>query len=166
MYYEIKEFSTAAESGLSYVLVHFWRDAGARLAGSFPLLAEEFLMQLENSSRQIVTDARGRYQLADGSFVDPIELDEDAGLPQFRYEERPGGVMERVQQNIEQFVQMAEVRGLAGSLIRKKNPVIRDRSDPHGILQHADAKAIASLKGESLSRVAPRAEIASQDTSA
>lgn len=154
MYYEIKEFSTVADgSGLSYVLVHFWRNVAESMSGSPPVLVEEFLMQLENAARRIVTDARGRYQLADGSFVSPSELDETVGLPQFRYEERPGGVMERVRQNIEEFAEMAEQRGLMGSLTRKKNPVVRDRSDPHGILKHADAKAVASLKADARSRI-------------
>src|SRR3990172_5631185 len=74
MVYTKLEVSTHADSGHTYVLVHFWADAAARDRGEAPSLVNDFLMQLRPTGERIVPNAAGHFQLKDGSFISREEI--------------------------------------------------------------------------------------------
>jgi hypothetical protein len=69
--YEAEIQGAVKGTDLYYVLVRYFAQDGDRN----PTLVEEHLMQLHDEGTRVVTDAEGRYQLADGSFIAPDELE-------------------------------------------------------------------------------------------
>lgn len=112
MHYEIAEVSTHAGTGLTYVLVNFWRSSDDREDGLRPFLVNDFFMTLPSTGERIVTDSEGRMLLTTGEWVEPQRADESLS-----YEKETFAIDPRVKliANIEQYVARAEARKETGN---------------------------------------------------
>lgn len=114
MRYQVQEVSTEDETGLTYVLVHFWDTLTAAQRGDPPVLVNDFLMQLQDQGTRIVTNEDGWFKrLSDGVFIDPetLEADDQTEWEREAYRVDAPAV---VQANIEAYIVRAAARNYSG----------------------------------------------------
>lgn len=140
LYPKILEVSTDKATGATYCLVRFWLTEAARAQGKTPFLVEDFVMQLRPTGTRL---------------IDPD--DETKGTESFAID-----VPAAINANIARYIVRAEQHGyqgdntsrkatasmsfkVGGGTVRKKGariftPIVRDQSDPHGILAKPEVK--------------------------
>jgi len=140
LYPKIVEVSTDKATGSTYVLVRFWLTEAARTAGKTPYLVEDFVMQLRPTGTRL---------------IDP---DDDTKGSESYVIDIPAAIKD----NIKRYIVEAERLGYQGDNTSRKatastsfkvggvtkrkkgarifTPVVRDQSDPHGVLAKPEVK--------------------------
>jgi hypothetical protein len=142
LYPKIVEVSTDKATGATYVLVRFWQTKTARAEGRPPFLVEDFVMALRPTGTRL---------------IDPD--DETKGTETYSID-----VPAAIKENIRKYIAEAERLGYqgdnssrkgtastsfkVGGVVKRKRgarifkPVVRDQSDPHGVLSRPEVKEL------------------------
>jgi hypothetical protein len=159
MFYKIVEIATAERVCETYVLVHFWETEQDVTRGNPPVLINDFIMGL----RPTATRLKEGLEATNGVEVRPEDLETVE-------RDVPGEMRE----NILAYWQRATAKGWRGDhsaagarttqpfsengcVLRREGakitePIERDQSDPHGILERPDVQA---LRGQTFEECAP-----------
>lgn len=146
MFYRIAEVSTDKATGHLYALVDFWASKADFDAAKPPVLINDFLMQLRPTGQRIVTNAQGWLKRIDGVFIDRETLVPGQPEPEWERETIDRDLPAEIRTNIEAYWKRAQVRGDSGNKIDSR--IVRDESDPHGVLTRADVKALRGAEIE------------------
>ena len=143
MIYKIIDLKAVDKKGLIYVLVHFWEDR-AQMALSPPVLRNDFYMRLLSENVRVVVDSDGYARTVSGvrvSLTRPYEEDPNDLLVR---ETVPFDVPQRIKENIVAYMRRSgSERGNKTWPVKTRSKLVV--SDPRGILDRADVKA---LKGK------------------
>lgn len=124
---KIVEVSTDQKTGETYVLVHFWRTKAGRTRGDRPFLIEDFIMRL-----RLGGDLPAEIRANIGRFIRDAERYAYAG--DNSSQAARGGAF-----------------SAHGKLVRPEGTpiqaVVRDTSDPHGVLAEPE---VAALPGKDI----------------
>ena len=127
MKYKVIDNKTQTGTNRAYVLVHFWLD-NQDPATDAPHQIEEFIMDMWKTRQQVVTNANGDWQKANGTFITTADLfamdiDGRAAL-RFQFETINFDVRTRVRRNIERHIVSETKRGIRQGDFRDRGGVI------------------------------------------
>lgn len=148
MIYKIIDLKAVDKKGLIYVLVHFWEDR-AQMTSVPPILRNDFYMRLLSENVRVVVGSDGYARTVSGARVSltrPYEADPDDPLVR---ETLPFDVPQRIKENIVAYMERAgEERGDKTWPVKTRAKLVA--SDPKGILDRADVKALKGRDFESV----------------
>ena len=167
MYFRINEVSTIRATGNTYVHVDFWRRKSHFDAGDPPFLTNDFHMQLQPTGAKIVERDDGWLKLAGGDYISPAQFEAriDAGA-ELALETEPvtHDLRAQILTNIDNYWAAAQLGELSGDhtsdsrkqLYWRNRPVpqqptpaiVRDNSDPKGVLARREVKDLRGAKIE------------------
>ena len=156
MYYRINEVSTIVDSGSTYVHVDYWRRKSHFDRGDRPYLTNSFYMHLD-ALVSVPRRRDGYYERTDSSYVAPADTD---AVPLNEFASQGPTMRERIIKAVEKYGRHHLAEGWSGdhtedtskplkrngALVRQgvAQPVTRDNSDPHRVLEQI---AVTSLRG-------------------
>lgn len=116
MFYKIIDIKTVAETGVLYVLVHFWADKKNAKDGALPKLINDFYIDIHTTREVYVRDADGLIITKSGAKIKESDLKNatSADAPLTKVE--PVDVNAFVERTIDRFVERAEARNYVGNL--------------------------------------------------